>query len=172
LAAAVTALSVAAAIVVTLVLTHHTAHHPSALPSGSSTSETASTYAHSGPGVEVFAPVGVDGWTFWVQDWTFAAVYRGRPAGEGRKWVIIDATVTNGAMPSRLFVTRTIVELGNCDGPDHYRVDPTAEQSMGDAVYRTAATHLVKFVFRIPSAVSRMYLRFPPQREEASLDCA
>jgi hypothetical protein len=161
-------LSVAAAIVVTLALTHHATNHPPALPARSSTSETTSTYAHSGPGVEVFAPVGVDTWTFWVQDWTFAAVYQGRPAGEGRNWVIIDATVTNGAMESRLFAAHEIVELGNCDGPDHYRADPTA----GDAVYRNAATHLLKFVFRIPTNVSRLYLRFPPHREEASLNCA
>jgi len=165
LAAAVTAVSVAAAIVVTLALTHHTASHPPALPSAASTNETAST-PH--PGVEVFAPVDVFGWAFWVQDWTFAAVYQGRPAGEGRKWVIVNATVTNGALESRLFASRIIVELHNCDGPDYYRIDAAA----GDADYGTAATHLLKFVFRIPTTVSRLYLRFPPPREEASLDCA
>lgn len=167
----VTALSVAIAIVVTMAWTHHPARRPLARPEQSSTSQTPSTHSLLGVSTsELFAPVVTDNWTVWVQSWTFAAVVQGREAGEGQKWVIIDAMVTNGASRSRLFDAHTLAELRNCDGPDRYRVDPTAERKIGRVIYGTGVTRLREFVFNIPATISRLYLRLP--QAEAFLDCA
>jgi hypothetical protein len=161
--------SASAAVVATLALSHRTFHTHSA--SHASTTLPVSTTTGSGTAVTPYA-TRFDGWTVTPEQdpptpgrvpgsprFSLIDRYRGRPAGIGKKWLVVNVTITNNQTTPRPFAA-DMVEL-NASKLQLYAVDATTL-----AQYRTPveANHSIRraLVFRVPDSINGMFLVFRP----------
>jgi len=96
--------SAAIATLVTLALTHHSGRTAASTNALSTTTSTVG----SNPVVRVNDPVAIDGWTMVVTRYQVVRSLKGDPPSPDRRWLVVDARLTNATNATRDFTPEMI----------------------------------------------------------------